>query len=288
MMQPGGNKAMHGTQQGAAPGHWVDAMGQVHAAAAEGARIVSLVPSVTELLFDLGLSGQVVGRTGFCIHPRALVKRVPKVGGTKTVDVARVRRLAPTHVVVNVDENPRPVVDELAGFVPSVVVTHPIDPEDNLGLYRMLGGIFGRQAEAAELALAFEAELEATRAFAAGLAREQVLYLIGKSPWMTVSRDTYISRMLALVGWDTVPAASHSRYPPVDLSPQLMLGVSRVLLSSEPYSFVERHLYELSGELPPQCHPERHLIDGGMTSWYGSRAIEGLRYLRALRAALSP
>jgi ABC-type Fe3+-hydroxamate transport system substrate-binding protein len=288
MMQPGGDKAMHGTRQGAAPGHWVDAMGQVHAAAAQGARIVSLVPSVTELLFDLGLSGQVVGRTGFCVHPRALVKRVPKVGGTKTVDVARVRRLAPTHVVVNVDENPRPVVDELAGFVPSVVVTHPIDPEDNLGLYRMLGGIFGRQAEAAELALAFEAELEATRAFAAGLAREQVLYLIWKSPWMTVSRDTYISRMLALVGWDTVPAATHLRYPPVDLSPQLMLGVSRVLLSSEPYSFVERHLHELRGELPPQCHPERHLIDGGMTSWYGSRAIEGLRYLRALRAALSP
>lgn len=279
---------MDGTRHGAALGQWADAIGQVHAPAAEGARIVSLVPSVTELLFDLGLEGQVVGRTGFCVHPRALVRRVPKVGGTKTVDVARVRRLAPTHVVVNVDENPRPVVDELARFVPGVVVTHPIEPEDNLGLYRMLGGIFGRETQAEALSRAFQAELEATRAFAAGLAREQVLYLIWKSPWMSVSRDTYISRMLALVGWDTVPAVSHLRYPPVDLSPQLMLGVSRVLLSSEPYSFVERHMTELRGELPPQSHPEIQLIDGGMTSWYGSRAIEGLRYLRALRAALSP
>lgn len=279
---------MDGTRHGEALGHWVDAIGQAHARAADGARIVSLVPSVTELLFDLGLGGQVVGRTGFCIHPRAQVRRVPKVGGTKTVDVARVRRLAPTHVVVNVDENPRPVVDELAGFVPGLVITHPIDPEDNLGLYRMLGGIFGREAEAADLSRAFQAELDTTRAFAAGLARERVLYLIWKSPWMTVSRDTYISRMLALVGWDTVPANAHLRYPPVDLSPQLLLGVARVLLSSEPYSFVERHMAELRGELPPQCHPEIQLIDGGMTSWYGSRAIEGLRYLRALRAALSP
>jgi hypothetical protein len=94
--------------------------------------------------------------------------------------------------------------------------------------------------------------------------------------------------MLALVGWDTVPDQAGSRYPPVDLSPQLMLGVSRVLLSSEPYSFVERHIAELRGELPPQCRPEIQLIDGGMTSWYGSRAIEGLRYLRALRAAFGP
>lgn len=279
---------MNGTKQGLGPRRWKDAMGAVHGPAQEGARVVSLVPSLTELLFELGLDGQVVGRTGFCVHPRSRVRRVPKVGGTKTVDVAKVRHLAPTHLVVNVDENPRPVVEELAGFVPNVIVTHPIEPEDNLRLYDLLGGVFGREQRATELTAALTAELEATRAFAAGLAREQVLYLIWKSPWMSVSRETYISRMLAQVGWDTVPVQAHARYPVVDLSPQLMLGVSRVLLSSEPYSFGPRHIDALRGELPPQCRPEIQLIDGGMTSWYGSRAIEGLRYLRALRAAFSP
>lgn len=279
---------MNSANEDTTRGRWVDAMGHVHPPAPTQARIVSLVPSVTELLFDLGLGAHVVGRTGFCIHPRGQVRRVPKVGGTKTVDVARIRRLAPTHLVVNVDENPRPVVEELAGFVPGVIVTHPIEPEDNVDLYRLLGGIFNREAEARTLAAAFDTELQATRAFAAGLAREQVLYLIWKSPWMTVSRETYISRMLALVGWDTVPERAGSRYPPVDLTPQLMLGVSRVLLSSEPYRFVERHIAALRSDLPPQSRPEIHLVDGGMTSWYGSRAIEGLRYLRALRGALDP
>ena len=85
----------------------VDALGTVHEVASATARIVSLVPSITELLFDLGLATNVVGRTGFCIHPAELVKRVPKVGGTKSIDIGRLKRLAPTHIIVNIDENPR-------------------------------------------------------------------------------------------------------------------------------------------------------------------------------------
>jgi len=264
----------------------IDAMGTEHAPASGVVRIVSLVPSITELLFALGLQENLVGRTGFCIHPKGQVRRVSKVGGTKTVDVAKVRKLGATHLVVNIDENPRPVVEELAQFVPNVIVTHPIQPEDNVLLYRLLGGIFGREAKAEELCSAFVRELATTREAAHGFEREKVLYLIWKSPWMTVSRDTYVSRMLDLVGWETVPAQAHSRYPSVDLSPQTMLGVSAVLLSSEPYSFIDRHIDEITAELPPQSHPQIALIDGGMTSWYGSRAIEGLRYLRELRRAM--
>jgi ABC-type Fe3+-hydroxamate transport system substrate-binding protein len=264
----------------------VDAMGTEHAPATGVVRIVSLVPSLTELLFHLGLQDSLVGRTGFCVHPRGQVRRVSKVGGTKTVDVAKVRKLGATHLLVNVDENPRPLVEELAGFVPHVIVTHPIQPEDNLHLYRLLGGIFGRETRAEELAAAFIRELATTREAARDFEREQALYLVWKSPWMTVSRDTYISRMLDLVGWDTVPVQAYSRYPSIDLSPQTMLDVSVVLLSSEPYSFVDRHIDELRSELPPQSHPQVALIDGGMTSWYGSRAIDGLRYLRELRRAL--
>jgi ABC-type Fe3+-hydroxamate transport system substrate-binding protein len=265
----------------------VDAAGTEHVPASGVVRIVSLVPSITELLFSLGLEDRIVGRTGFCIHPRAAVRRVPKVGGTKTIDVSRVRKLGPTHLIVNIDENPRPLVEELAGFVPNIVVTHPIEPEDNLALYRLMGGLFDREARAETLCRGFEGELALTRAAAAGLEREAVLYLIWKSPWMTVSRETYISRMLALVGWDTVPAIAHSRYPSMDFTPQLMQGVRHVLLSTEPYRFVERHIAEVTSTLPPQCHPSVSLVDGEMTSWYGSRAIEGLRYLRELRATLS-
>ncbi|MDH5579077.1 MAG: helical backbone metal receptor, partial [Betaproteobacteria bacterium] len=99
-------------------------------------RIVSLVPSLTELVCALGLGEALVGRTGFCVHPQDVVRRIPKVGGTKDVDLAKVRALEPTHVVLNVDENRKETADELATFVPNLVVTHPLGPLDNLGLYR--------------------------------------------------------------------------------------------------------------------------------------------------------
>src|SRR5882757_9671314 len=120
-------------------------------------RIVCLVPSITELLCDLGLSGQIVGRTGFCIHPWEVVREIPKVGGTKDVLIDRVRELEPTHVVVNVDENLKEDAETLATFVPDVVVTHPQEPRDNLALYRQMGETFGREAEAERLCERFEA-----------------------------------------------------------------------------------------------------------------------------------
>ncbi|UUZ50195.1 helical backbone metal receptor [Massilia sp. B-10] len=111
---------------------------------------MSLVPSITELLCDLGLAPQLVGRTGFCIHPAASVAAIAKVGGTKDVNLDKIRKLAPTHVVVNIDENTKPTADALAEFVPNVIVTHPLGPRDNLDLARLLGGIFcaEQQAEA--------------------------------------------------------------------------------------------------------------------------------------------
>jgi hypothetical protein len=187
----------------------VDAMGTVHEVAGTTARIVSLVPSITELLFDLGLASQVVGRTGFCVHPHELVKRVVKVGGTKSIDTLRIKRLAPTHLIVNIDENPRATVEELARFVPHVIVTHPLAPADNSKLYRLLGRIFSREEAAEVLCNRFESAHQETLAAAAAWPRQKVLYLIWKAPWMTVSRDTYIARMLGAVGWDTHALSVH-------------------------------------------------------------------------------
>ena len=252
---------------------FVDAVGTEHPVAGSDARIVSLVPSVTELLCDLGLASQLVGRTGFCIHPREVVRDIPKVGGTKDVKIDRIRELAPTHLVVNIDENTKETVAELARFVPSVVVTHPLAPEDNLDLYRLLGGIFDRPVETERLCDEFSVAYDALTASAP--LPTKVLYLIWREPWMTVSRDTYISRTLALVGWETAPASADERYPEIDPA-ELAGSVERVLLSSEPYRFREKHLAEVEALVPGA---RVSLIDGEMTSWYGSRAIEGLRYL---------
>jgi ABC-type Fe3+-hydroxamate transport system substrate-binding protein len=239
-------------------------------------RIVSLVPSITELLCDLGLSKELVGRTGFCIHPWETVRTIPKVGGTKDVLMDKVRALEPTHVVVNVDENLKEDAETLAEFVPNVVVTHPLEPRDNLALYRQMGEAFGREEEAERLCAEFEHAYE--RATVARGDEQDVLYLIWRDPWMTVSSDTYISRTLALFGWHTVPAGADDRYPTVDLAE---CEVERVLLSSEPFHFKEEHVAELEGLVPGAAVS---LIDGEMTSWYGSRAIAGLDYLARFTA----
>jgi ABC-type Fe3+-hydroxamate transport system substrate-binding protein len=264
----------------------IDALGKHHEVAAGTARIVSLVPSITELLFDLGLGAQLVGRTGFCVHPTDRVRKVSKVGGTKTIDVPRIKRLQPTHLIVNIDENPQALVEEVARFVPHVIVTHPTHVRDNLALYRLLGGIFGRDEQAGTLCRRFESAYAQCTGQAAGWPRQKVLYLIWKSPWMTVSTDTYIADMLSAIGWNNAAPKSNVRYPTVELTPRTLAGVSFVLLPSEPYGFRERHCVEILELLPPGSKTRVALIDGAMTSWYGSRAIEGLDYLAAFRMNL--
>lgn len=262
----------------------VDALGQ-RFEPADDARIVSLVPSITETLIDLGLRERLVGRTGFCIHPRDAVREIPKVGGTKDVRLDTVRRLSPTHVIVNIDENEAPTVQALREFVRHVVVTHPNAPSDNLALYRLLGGLFGR-AEAAE-ALCARLQEGLDSVAAARWPRETVLYLIWKDPWMTVAADTYIAATLAAVGWQ-VPAPpggekGAARYPQVADLDAAAAAVDRVLLSTEPFRFRPHHVDRLRGRLAGK---PVDLVDGEWTSWYGSRAIAGLAELARFRRAL--
>jgi ABC-type Fe3+-hydroxamate transport system substrate-binding protein len=257
----------------------VDAIGQLHQRAPQ-ARVVSLVPSITELLCELGLADRLVGRTGFCIHPHEVVTTIPKAGGTKDVNIEKIRKLAPTHVVVNIDENEKPTVDQLAAFVPHVVVTHPLGPRDNLALARLMGGVFGAEERAEAWCAQFEAEYAALRALPPGSART-VLYCIWQDPWMSVSSDTYIARMLNELGWK-VPELGPARYPRFEWSAGLVGQLDAVLLSTEPYRFTEEHADALEKQLGKPVL----LVDGEMMSWYGSRALAGLRYLRGLRAML--
>ena len=202
----------------------IDAIEIQHSPVTAPARIVSLAPSITELLFALGLGEQVVGRTHYCIHPAAAVAALPSVGGTKKIRHSRLRALQPTHVILNIDENPKLLADQLAEYAPQVIVTHPLAPEDNVPLYRLLGGIFNRAFEAETLTAEFEQALMRLRCEA--WPKRQVLYLIWRKPWMGISRDTYIARLLALVGWETLPVESARRYPELKLDKPCLLYTS--------------------------------------------------------------
>jgi hypothetical protein len=251
-------------------------------------RIASLVPSLTELLVALGLRPHLVARTGFCVHPAEAVRDVPKVGGTKDVNLAKLRRLAPTHVLVNVDENRLDTVQAIDAWPPAerpqLIVTHPQGPEDNLALFEQLVQAFGHLPGVRERAAACAGELRAELAATVPGTPRQVLYLIWRDPWMTVARDTYIARMLGRVGWQTLPAVDGgphgaARYPALRGDEPWLATVERVLLSSEPYAFGPQHLDEARALCPAA---QVQLVDGELLSWYGPRAAAGLRYLRTL------
>ena len=252
-------------------------------------RIVSLVPSLTELLVALGLAPWLVGRTGFCIHPADALRSVPKIGGTKDVNLAKLRQLAPTHVLVNVDENRLETVEAIRSFVPNVLVTHPLAPADNLALLEQMVSAFAELPGVHDSAarLADEQQTALARCAARPWPEQRVLYLIWRDPWMTVARDTYIARMLEQVGWRSWPAVEGgstgaARYPVLQGDESWLAHIDQVLLSSEPYRFTQQHL-PLAQALCPQARVR--LVDGELLSWYGPRAAQGLDYLRALAEA---
>jgi hypothetical protein len=227
-----------------------------------------------------------VARTGYCIHPAETVASIAKVGGTKDVNLDKLRRLAPTHVVVNIDENRLETVEALRGFVPAVLVTHPCGPQDVPGLIGQMVAAFGAEPGVTDRAAALTAELSCELGATGPRQRTAVpvLYLIWREPWMTVARDTYIARMLACIDWCTLPAVDGgghgvARYPVIRGDEPWLAEVAQVLLSSEPYAFTAEHL-TLAQALCPQA--QVRLVDGELLSWYGARTAAGLRYLRGL------
>lgn len=257
----------------------IDDFGITHQPTTEAARIVSLVPSITELLFELQLEDQIVGRTNFCIHPYDRVKLLPSVGGTKKINIEKLRALEPTHVILNIDENTKALFDDITRCISTVIVTHPKRPSDNTRLFRLLGAIFHKEQMAEHLCQKFVKSYKSLLQASAQFQNRNVLYLIWKKPWMTVSRETYISQLLALVHWYTIPVDSTIRYPEINISNNLLNDTELILFSSEPYAFVLTDL-ELFQQRYHCDNILLRLIDGSMTSWYGSRSIKGLDYLR--------
>ena len=240
------------------------------------------MPSIPELLIDPGRPARLVARTHYCTHPAEAVARIEAIGGTKKVSLPKLEALAPTHAVLNVDENTVEMAEAMREFVPNVVVTHPLVPDDNLRLYALMGGLFGKAAEAEALSRQF---CRARRALppVGPEGRRDVLYFIWKDPWMTVSRNTYISAMLDTVGWRTTHHDPDVRYPTVEIAPDTVAATDLFLFPTEPYEFARAEIDAFLQE--HDCPPEKALaVDGEDCSWYGSRAVEGLRYLKDLAA----
>lgn len=241
--------------------------------------IVSLVPSQTELLADMGLQTAIAGLTRFCEFPSGLKKSVPIVGGTKNVDTNKIKHLAPDIILCNKEENTREMVDELEKIAP-VHVSCVKSIEDNLRLIETYGKLFGREKQAIKL---IERIIEERALFHDNLKRsteKKVLYLIWKNPWMAAGGDTFINTMLEENKLQNV--CKHiARYPQLHL--EELKGTSApdlIFLSSEPYPFKEKHKAELEAYFPES---KILLADGTFFSWFGSRPAKAYRYFSEIQ-----
>lgn len=237
-------------------------------------RIVSLVPSQTELLVDLGLDEELVGITRFCIHPAGRVAQKPHVGGTKNVQIERVRALQPTLIIANKEENTRIDVEALQAIAP-VHVTDVVTLPDAYAMIREVGQLVGRGHEADQLATRIEQALDSLSGNVPSRKRPRVMYLIWRKPWMVAAADTFIDAMLTQAGFGNA-FASQTRYPVVSAEELAAAQPDWVFLSSEPYPFKDKHIAELQAICPTA---RIRLVDGELFSWYGSRLLQSATYL---------
>ncbi|MDT0631025.1 helical backbone metal receptor [Rubrivirga sp. S365] len=264
-----------------------DALGRPVRLAAPPRRIVSLVPSQTELLADLELDDEVVGLTRFCVHPDGWKAAKTIVGGTKNVNVERVRGLRPDLVIANKEENVREQVEAVAAFCP-VYVTDVADVDGAVAMIRDVGALVGRAARAGRIADEVEGGFAALAAAPPASSppasspprTERALYLIWRDPWMAVGGDTIISDVLERGGWANA-TSSRDRYPTLSDQDIDQLAPDVVMLSSEPYPFQAKHVAEVQA-LAPAARVV--LVDGEAFSWYGSRLRHTPAVLRTLRA----
>jgi len=247
-------------------------------------RIVSLVPSVTEALFALGLGPRVVGVTDWCVHPADGVARLPKVGGTKDTDVERVVALAPDLVLANREENTRRTVAALEAAGLTVRVSYPRTVAEGVDLLAELHGLGAPPAAWASVVEPARHALAAAREAAADRThRPRVFCPIWRDPWMGVSGDTYVHDLLTLCGGANPWAAAARRYPILERVEIERAAPEVVLLPDEPYAFGEPERREILGWDVPAARSGRvHLIDGTWVSWYGPRIPQAIERIGSL------
>ncbi len=241
-------------------------------------RIVSLVPSQTELLFDLGLAEAVIGITKFCIHPEQWFRTKTRIGGTKTVDLEKVKQLQPDLIIANKEENVKEQIEALQSIAP--VWTSDINTlEEALEMMKCVGEMVEKVDRVDKLNQLIEQGFsDLSQHVNHSTIQLKTAYLIWKDPYMTVGGDTFINDMMKRCGFHNV-FGDQLRYPEVEINSIKSSGCELLLLSSEPYPFKEKHVKELQKQLP---NTKVLLVDGEMFSWYSSRLQHAPTYFKHL------
>lgn len=270
-----------------------DQLGRIVSIKDYPARIVSLVPSLTELLYDLGLEKEIVGVTRYCVEPKSKVQNVTKVGGTKKINIDLVKQLSPDLIIASKEENEKQQIEQLEANFP-VWIADINHFESSLEAIKILSLMTNRMNEGERLldkTIAVKNELigEYTKC---GLFGKSVLYFIWRKPYMVVGRDTYINSVLELLGlrnsiflanFFTKDENRNQRYPTVTEEEIRTINPELIFLSTEPYPFSEKHFEEFSAIFPNSVIK---IVRGDYFSWYGSRFSKGLHYFLELKNEL--
>ncbi|HKC67390.1 MAG TPA: helical backbone metal receptor [Bacteroidia bacterium] len=246
-------------------------------------KIISLVPSQSELLWHLGLQNELVGITKFCIHPNEMFRSVKRIGGTKTIKFDEIQKLNPDLIIANKEENQQEQIEELCKHFP-VYISDIYTINDSLKMIEQVGLITDRKNNATELANTIKEKLNHFKSKnLSSTIKKGVAYLIWKNPYMVAGSNTFITNMLYECGFINVFANYKSRYPEISIEDLKQQKPDYVFLSSEPYPFKEKHVQELQLHLP---NTKIRLVDGEMFSWYGSRLLYAFDYFEELIKSL--
>lgn len=237
-------------------------------------RIISIVPSQSEFLWDIGLRQELVGITKFCIHPDEMYRKLERVGGTKDLDLDKIRSLKPDLIIGNKEENAEEQIKILQKEFP-VWMSDIYSFDDSFKMMRELGVLLERTEEAEKIVCKIESTLPTIKNKFSG---EHVAYFIWNKPYMTAAKNTFIDYVLNYIGFTNV-CDTLERYPELKSDDLTQLNPELCLLSSEPFPFKEKHISELQAILPKA---KIKIVDGEVFSWYGSRLLKLADYLERL------
>lgn len=240
----------------------------------EDLRIISLVPSQTELLFDLGLEDEVVGITKFCVHPETWFKSKTRIGGTKTVDINKVKALNPTLIIANKEENTEADIVELEKIAP-VWISDVRNLEHAYQMISAVGEMVGKTENAQALINEIKHSFKENQKV---FSSQKVLYVIWNEPLMVAAKETFINSILEHIGLENA-ASEYERYPELSLDEAASLKTDLIFLSSEPFPFSEKHVVYFEEKFPGS---KVVLVDGELFSWYGSRLVKSGGYIKGL------
>ena len=260
----------------------IDQIGTSHSFETSPKRIISLVPSQTELLYDLGLEDKIIGVTKFCVHPYHFKSTKKRVGGTKKVHYEKIRLLQPDIIICNKEENTQEIVEELRKIC-TVWVTDIITIEDNFQMISDFGQIFNCRTEAQKWNDKLAFALSDFKNFIKEKPFKKAAYFIWKDPYMVAGNDNFINELLKLNHFENI-FQDKGRYPEIELEKlHLEKDLDLIFLSSEPFPFTEEHALEIKKNA---LHGKTVLVDGEMFSWYGSRLLKAFSYFKKLHQEL--